>query len=78
MKKAIIFDLDGTLLDTSKEIEQVWKDIAQNYKIALEENYEDERRRCQSLVGPHRDDIVFFASNLFCISFISRILWGKF
>ena len=27
------------------------EEIAQNYKIALEENYEDERRRCQSLDG---------------------------
>lgn len=38
MKEAIIFDLDGTLWDTSKEIEQVWKIVAQSYKIQVDEN----------------------------------------
>lgn len=35
MKKSIIFDLDGTLWNTSREIEQVWKDVAQNYNIKV-------------------------------------------
>lgn len=35
MKKSIIFDLDSTLWNTSKEIEQVWKDVAQNYNIKV-------------------------------------------
>ena len=48
------------------------EEIAQNYKIALEENYEDERRRCQSLVGPHRDDIVFFINNKESTKFASQ------
>lgn len=38
MKKSIIFDLDGTLWDTSKEIEQVWKNVAQNYNIKVNED----------------------------------------
>ena len=33
LDKAIIFDLDGTLWDTSREIEQVWKNVAENYNI---------------------------------------------
>lgn len=37
MEKAIIFDLDGTLWNTSKEIEQVWKAVAQNYNIKVNE-----------------------------------------
>ena len=37
MKKSIIFDLDGTLWDTSKEIEQIWKDVSQNYHIRIDE-----------------------------------------
>ena len=41
-------------------------------EIALEENYEDERRRCQSLVGPHRDDIVFFITDKESTKFASQ------
>lgn len=33
-----VFDLDGTLWDTSKEIEQVWKNVAQNYDIKVNED----------------------------------------
>ena len=35
LDKAIIFDLDGTLWDTSIEIEQVWKEVAENYNIKI-------------------------------------------
>ena len=38
MKKSIIFDLDGTLWDTSKEIEQVWRSVARNYDIKVNED----------------------------------------
>ena len=38
MKKAIIFDLDGTLWNTSKEVEQIWKVVAQNYNIKVDED----------------------------------------
>ena len=37
MKKSIIFDLDGTLWDTSKEIEQIWKKVAKDYYIEFNE-----------------------------------------
>ena len=54
------------------ELGDTVKEIAQNYRIALEENYEDERRRCQSLVGPHRDDIVFFINDKESTKFASQ------
>lgn len=54
------------------ELDDSVEEIAQNYKIALEENYEDERRRCQSLVGPHRDDIVFFINDKESTKFASQ------
>lgn len=38
MKKAIIFDLDGTLWDTSKEVEAVWNAVARNYNIKVNED----------------------------------------
>lgn len=31
MKKAIIFDLDGTLWDTSKETQKIWNNVAKEY-----------------------------------------------
>lgn len=54
------------------ELGDTVEEIAQNYKIALEENYEDERRRCQSLIGPHRDDIVFFINEKESTKFASQ------
>ena len=54
------------------ELGDTVEEIAQNYRIALEENYEDERRRCQSLVGPHRDDIVFFINDKESTKFASQ------
>lgn len=33
MKDAIIFDLDGTLWDTSKETRRIWSEVAKDYKL---------------------------------------------
>lgn len=38
MKETIIFDLDGTLWNTSEELEQIWKNVAQNYDIKVNED----------------------------------------
>lgn len=52
MKKSIIFDLDGTLWDTSKEIEQIWKDVAQNYHIKIDEE------KIKKIMGFTKDEII--------------------
>jgi len=52
LKKSIIFDLDGTLWDTSKEIEQVWKNIAKNYKIKINEN------KIKAIMGFTKNEII--------------------
>ena len=52
MKKSIIVDLDGTLWDTSKEIEQVWINIAKNYKIKINEN------KIKAIMGFTKNEII--------------------
>ena len=47
-------------------------DILENYKISLNENYNEERRKCQSLIGPHRDDIIFFINDKDSTKFASQ------
>lgn len=46
-------------LDDENEIEQ----ISEKFKQKLEERKNEEIRRGQTLVGPHRDDIVFYINN---------------
>lgn len=38
MKKTIIFDLDGTLWDSSKQIKIVWNKIAKKYGLTIDDN----------------------------------------
>lgn len=52
MREAIIFDLDGTLWDTSKEIEQVWENVAQNYKIKVNED------KIKEIMGLTKNEII--------------------
>ena len=47
-------------------------EILENYKQALAENYSEEYRRCQSLIGPHRDDIIFFINDRESTKFASQ------
>lgn len=58
----------SSTFETGETVEE----ILENYKIALEENYEDERRRGQSLIGPHRDDIIFFINDKESTKFASQ------
>jgi len=36
LKKSIIFDLDGTLWDTTEQVAIVWKEVARKYNIKIE------------------------------------------
>lgn len=48
------------------------EEISENYKQALSDNYSEELRRTQSLIGPHRDDIVFFINDKDSTKFASQ------
>ena len=50
--EAIIFDLDGTLWDTSREIEQVWKRVAKNYNIKVN------KKKIKQIMGFTKDEII--------------------
>ena len=52
LEKSIIFDLDGTLWDTSKEIEYVWKNVAENYKIKIN------KEKIKKIMGFTKDEII--------------------
>lgn len=50
---------DCNFLTSEEEIEE----ISQKFKTKLEERKKEEIQRGQSLVGPHRDDIIFYINN---------------
>ena len=52
LDKAIIFDLDGTLWDASIEIEQVWKEVAENYNIKINQE------KLKQIMGFTKDEII--------------------
>lgn len=52
LDKAIIFDLDGTLWNTSIEIEHVWKDVAENYNIKINQE------KIRQIMGITKDEII--------------------
>ena len=52
LNQAIIFDLDGTLWDTSREIEQVWKNVAENYNIKIN------KEKITQIMGFTKDEII--------------------
>lgn len=61
-------DYDCSFLSGETELE----DILAKFKSALEERKTEEIRRCQSCVGPHRDDIAFFINNNEATKFASQ------
>lgn len=48
--------------ESSFELADEIEEIAENFKQALTEAKQEEIRRCQSIVGPHRDDVIFFVN----------------
>ena len=54
------------------ELGETIEEILDNYKKSLEENYSEEIRRLQTLIGPHRDDIIFFINEKESTKFASQ------
>ncbi|MDO5557558.1 MAG: HAD family hydrolase [Clostridia bacterium] len=57
MYKTIIFDLDGTLWDSTKQIKNVWSKIAKNYGLTINDN------EINKIMGFTKEEIVEY---LFC------------
>ncbi len=54
------------------ELGETIEEILDNYKKSMEENYSEEIRRLQTLIGPHRDDIIFFINEKESTKFASQ------
>lgn len=62
-------DYDCPFLDGSEtEIDE----IAEKFKLTLEERKLEELRRCQACAGPHRDDIIFYINGNEAVKFASQ------
>lgn len=57
MNKAIIFDLDGTLWDTTKEVAKVWNEIGKIYNLNIEDN------QIKSIMGLTKKEIIQYLFN---------------
>lgn len=54
MKKAIIFDLDGTLWDTSKQTQKIWNNVAEKY------NLKNNNYKINDIMGLTQEEIIEF------------------
>lgn len=54
MIMSIIFDLDGTLWDTSSEVESVWNNVAIEYGIAIQ------KEQIKKIMGLTKDEIITY------------------
>ena len=62
---------DCSFLDKDYEIEDI-EEIKNKFNLSLQERMQEEIRRCQSCVGPHRDDIIFYINNQEATKFASQ------
>lgn len=58
--------------DIHSENDETIEDIQYSFLESLEERKLEEIRRCQSCVGPHRDDIIFYINNQEATKFASQ------
>lgn len=61
-------DYDCSFLSGENELEQ----IADSFRISLEERKMEEMRRGQACVGPHRDDVIFYINGNEAVKFASQ------
>lgn len=69
-KLTIHYDCNFLQKESSQEAEI--EEISEKFKQKLEERKKEEIQRGQSLVGPHRDDIVFYINNKEATKFASQ------
>lgn len=62
---------DCNFLEINSEIEDI-EQIKEKFDISLKERMQEEIRRCQSCVGPHRDDIIFYINSQEATKFASQ------
>ena len=62
---------DSNFLGLNNRIEEI-EDIQMAFLEALDQRRIEEIRRCQSCIGPHRDDIVFYINNQEATKFASQ------
>lgn len=54
MKRSVIFDLDGTLWDTTEEVEKVWLEVAKKYELEID------TEKVKKIMGLTKTEIVNF------------------
>lgn len=62
---------DNSFLGINGELEDI-NTIQEAYRNSLAERKQEEMRRCQACVGPHRDDIIFYINNQEATKFASQ------
>ncbi len=62
---------DCSFLGSNNKVEDI-EYIQEKFKESLGQRKDEEVRRCQSCVGPHRDDIIFYINNQEATKFASQ------
>ena len=62
---------DNDFIESQNDIYEIGE-IQQKFIQALNERKEEEYRRCQACIGPHRDDVIFYINNQEATKFASQ------
>ncbi len=71
-KHRIISETEALKIEYDNNFGENIEDIAENFKAELEERKQEEMRRCQACVGPHRDDIIFYINGNEAVKYASQ------